>query len=190
MQGKSYRHWFTLFFVPVFPVSGKHGLTQCPNCRTQFRVSPEELRSRLTVNDRAQNQQAIAMYNSLRASPANSITLDSLMKLYASMQEYGQAVSAAGEFTQALHNSEQCMTTLGRVFLAQNQFDDALKWFDAAVARNPQLGEAQHYKALSHLLSTPPDPAAAVSAARAARAAGYPDSDALLRQAEEKARGG
>ena len=188
LQSKSYRSWFTIFFVPVFPLSGKHALSQCPLCGAQFRVSPEEIRDRLLAGSRQQNQQAIAMYNSLRTSPANSITLDQLLKLYATMQEYDQAISAGAEFQQALHNSEQCMTTLGRVYLAKNDYAEALKWFDSAIDRNPQLGEAQYYKGLSHLLTTPPNVAAAVAAARAARSAGYPEADALLRQAEAKAR--
>jgi len=189
MLAKGARTWFTLFFIPVFPVSGRRPFTQCPNCSAQFAVAPEELRRRVAVSDQQQNQQAIALYNSLRASPANSITLDQLMKVYASMKEYDQAVSAAAEFSQALHNSEQCMVTLGRVYLAQNKFEDALKWFDAAIARNALLGEAQYYKGVAHMLATPPDYPAAIAAARTARAAAYPQADALLREAESKARG-
>jgi tetratricopeptide (TPR) repeat protein len=129
------------------------------------------------------------LYNSLRSSPANSIALDQLMKMYATMQAYDQAIAAASDFPQALHNSEQCMTTLGRVYLAQNKFNEATQWLAAAVDRNPQLGEAQYYKALAHLMSTPPDYPAAITAARAARSTGYPQAEALLRQAEAKARG-
>ena len=188
MQGKSLRHWFTFFFLPIFPISGKRVFTQCPQCGAQFPLAPEELRQRVQASDQQQNQQAIALYNSLRASPANSITLDQLMKLYASMHEFPQAISAASEFSQALDNSEQCMTTLGRVYLAQNNFGDAIKWFDAAIERNPQLGEAQYYKGLAHLLTTPPNFPAAISAARAARSAGYPEAESLLKQAETRAR--
>ena len=190
MQAKGVRHWFTLFFVPVFPVSGKRPFTQCPNCGAQFAVAPEQLRQRVSINDQQQNQQAIALYNSLRSSPANSITLDQLMKLYGQMKEFDQAIGAAAEFPQALHNSEQCMTTLGRIYLAQNKFADAIKWFDAAVERNPYLGEAQYYKGLAHLLATPPDYQAAIGAARAARAAGYPEAESLLREAQSKASSG
>ena len=189
MQARSFRHWFTMFFVPVFPISRKRRFTQCPGCGAQFPVEPQELRQRLAAGQQQQNQEAIGLYNSLRASPANSITLDQLMKLYASMKEYDSAISAAADFPQALHSSEQCMTTLGRVYLARNQFSDALQWFDAAVQRNPQLGEAQYCKAVAHLLMTPPDTAAAIPAARAARAAGYPNAESLLRDAEAKARG-
>ena len=111
------------------------------------------------------------------------------MTLYASINQLDSAISAAAEFPQALQASEQCMTTLGRVYLAQNRFAEALQWFDAAVARNSTLGEAQYYKALAHLLSTPPDARQAVAAARGARSAGYPNAEALLREAEVKARG-
>jgi tetratricopeptide (TPR) repeat protein len=189
MQGKHLRNWFTFFFIPIFPISRKRAFTQCPQCGGQFPLAPEQLRQHVQASEQQQNQQSIALFNSLRASPANSITLDQLMKLYAAMHEYSQAISAASEFPQALHNSEQCMTTLGRVFLAQNNFTEATKWFDAAIERNAQLGEAQYYKSLAHLLAIPPNYPVAISAARAARNAGYPDADSLLRQAESKARG-
>ena len=125
LVAKSYRQWFTVFFLPVFPVSGSTRFTECSNCRARFQARAEELRARLAAGEQQQNQQAIALYNSLRASPANSVTLNELMQLYAGLREYEQAISAAGQFPQALHNSEQCMTTLGRVYLATNQFPEA-----------------------------------------------------------------
>ncbi len=189
LVGKKYRRWFTIFFIPIFPISGAQRLTQCTRCNAQFRVGTQELRSKLASNEQQQSQEAIALYNSLRASPANSITLDQLMKMYASMKEYDQAISAAGNFPQALHNSEQCMTTLGRVYLAKNDFDNARKWLDAATSRNDQLGEAHYYKAVTAMMRQPPDLQGAISAARAARNSGYPNADTLLREAEAKARG-
>ena len=189
MQARTLRHWFTFFFLPLFPISRKRRFTQCPNCGAQFALAPDELRQRIAAGEQQQNQQAIALYNSLRSSPANSIALDQLMKMYAQLKEYDPAISAAAEFPQALHNSEQCMTTLGRVYLGRNDFNDAIKWFDAAVERNAQLAEAQYYRGLAHLLKSPPDYTSAIAAARAARSAGYPNAEALLREAEGKARG-
>jgi hypothetical protein len=80
------------------------------------------------------------------------------------------------------------MSTLGRVYLAKSENAEAVKWFDAAIARNDMLGEAHYHKAIALLTATPPDPARAVQAARAARTAGYPRADELLRDAEERAR--
>jgi len=186
--GKTYRTWFTLFFIPVFPVSGAKKFSQCGNCGAQFPVHVGELAARVTQSDAAQNQRAIAMYNSMRQSPANSVTLNELMSLYASMGEYDQAISAAHEFAAARDNSEQCMTTLGRVYLAKNDFTNAIKWLEAAVARNPSSGESQYFLGVAHLTNQPPDLGKAVAAARAARAAGYPRADELLREAENRSR--
>lgn len=188
MVAKSYRNWFTLFFLPVIPLTGARRLTQCSNCGAQFPVTPEQLQTRLNQNEQAQTQEAITLYNSLRASPANSVTLNQLMLMYASMKEFDQAISAAADFPQALHNSEQCMTTLARVYLAKNDFDNAIKWFDAATSRNPQLGEAHYHKAISYLTQIPAQLEKAVAAARAARNAGYPNADELLKNAQSKAR--
>jgi tetratricopeptide (TPR) repeat protein len=188
MVEKTVRPWFTAFFLPVFPVGRPRRFTQCTACQASFALPPEQLVSQVAKVDARQTERAIAMYNSLRASPANSVTLNELMQVYALMGEYDQATSAAADFPQALHNSEQCMTTLGRVYVSKHEPGEAIKWFDAALARNPLMGEANYYKAAAYLASTPPDPANAIAPARAARNAGYPNADLLLRQAEEKCR--
>ncbi len=188
-QAKSFRTWFTIFFIPIFPMSGKTTFSQCPQCGAQFPVSAEELRHRVSAVDQQHHERTISLYNSLRNSPANSITLNELLTLYGSMKDFDAAISAAGEFPDALNSSEQCMTTLGRIYLAQDRHDEALRWFDAAVARNDMLADAQYYKALTHLLKQPPDYSAAITAARAARRAGHPQGEAILREAEQKAGG-
>jgi tetratricopeptide (TPR) repeat protein len=188
MVGKTFRPWFTLFFIPIFPVGGQQKFTECSNCRGQFRVPVAELAKRVNAGAQQEQQRAIGLYNSLRSSPANSITLNELMQMYAQMNEYDQAISAARDFPEALRNSEQCMSTLGRVLLAAGRNGEAVPWFDAAIARNPQFGEAQYHKAVACLTSTPARIDEAVTAARAARNAGYPRADQLLKEAETKAR--
>src|SRR5262245_9894429 len=68
---KSVRHWFTLFFVPLFPVSGKQRFSECTHCRMTFRVTPEAIKRQQATVDAQQQQRAITLYNSLRSSPAN-----------------------------------------------------------------------------------------------------------------------
>jgi tetratricopeptide (TPR) repeat protein len=190
MVEKTVRPWFTAFFLPVFPVGRPRRFTQCTACQASFALPPEQLVTQVARVDAKQTERAIAMYNSLRASPANSVTLNELMQVYASMGEFDQATSAAADFPQALHNSEQCMTTLGRVYMSKHEPGEAIKWFDAALGRNPMMGEANYYKAAACMASTPADPAGAIAPARAARNAGYPNAEALLRQAEELCRAG
>lgn len=185
---KSYRQWFTLFFLPLFPISGKMRFSECANCATTFRIPAEQLKSQVDQADSAQRQRAIGMYNSLRASPANSITLNELMTLYSGMNEFDQAISVARDFPQALKASEQCMTTLGRVYLATNRPADAVEWFDQAVSRNAASGDAHYFKAMAHLSQTPPDLSTAHAAARAARINDHPNAELLLREIEQKQR--
>ena len=186
--GKSYRTWFTVFFLPVFPMSASTRFSECTVCHGQFPVTLDHLRRGMASSEQQQNQQAIALYNSLRASPSNAITLNQLLLMYAGMNEYDQAIAAARDFPEALNASEQCMSTLGRVYLAAERRAEAVQWFDAALARNPGLGEAHYYKGVAHLTDTPPNYPAAVAAARLARNVGFPNADELLREAESKAR--
>ncbi len=187
-QGKSYRTWFTLFFIPIFPVSGQKTFCECSNCRGQFKLTLEQLKARLQQSQQASMQQSIQMYNSLRASPANSVTLNNLMLLYLQLHEYDQAISAANEFQTALNASEQCMSTLGRVLIEQKRFPEAIRWFDAALARNSTLGEAAYCKAIAMMSLQPPDLAGAAAAGRMARTAGFPGADGLLREIDNRSR--
>jgi tetratricopeptide (TPR) repeat protein len=140
--------------------------------------------------DDAARQRAIGMYNSLRASPGNSVTLNELMTLYAGLNDFGEAISAAKLFPAALDASEQCMTTLGRVHLAGSEYEQAVEWFDKAIERNPLHGDAQYFKAMALSTQPSPDLAGAQSAARAARTAGHSSAELLLRDIEQKLREG
>jgi tetratricopeptide (TPR) repeat protein len=185
---RSHRQWFTIFFVPVFPISKKLMFSQCANCGTTFRVDPTRLKTHLDEADHAQRQRAITMYHSLRASPANAVTLNELMSLYASLNEFDAAIAAARDFPAALESSEQCMTTLGRVYLTMDRQDEAVEWFEKAIERNPLYAEAQYFKAVAHLGQSPPDLERAQSAARAARIGEHPNAELLMRDVEQKMR--
>jgi hypothetical protein len=78
---------------------------------------------------------------------------------------------------------------LARAHLVQGDANAALAWVETALERNDSLAEAYYVKAAGHLAASRPDYASAVTAARAARAGGFPGADELLREAEAKARG-
>jgi tetratricopeptide (TPR) repeat protein len=187
-QNRAARTWFTLFFIPLFPMSAKRPFCQCQNCQAQFKGSAEQLGKKSAVSQQQLTQRAIQMYNSLRASPSNSVTLNNLLLLYLQIGELNQAISAANEFPDALNASEQCMTTLGRLLMEQKQTEAAIKWFDAAIARNPMLGEASYCKAVTLMGMNPPDLTGASAAARAARTAGLAEAEGLLRELEKRSR--
>ncbi len=186
MLGKSYRQWFTLFFIPVIPMGGKHRFTQCSRCGAQFRLPVEAMAAAGQQEPQRDYRQPIAVYNALRESPADSGLLLKLMEMYAEMDEYGEAIAAARHFPTALQNSQQCVTTLGRIYLANRQPAEALQCLDAALAKAPSLGEAHYLKALAYLNSDPPNTNAAMAAARLARNCGVADAAAVLQQIEAR----
>jgi tetratricopeptide (TPR) repeat protein len=189
IMGKTYRNWFTLFFIPLFPISSAQRFSQCGNCGAEFPVEARTLGTQVAAAEQQQSQRAIQLYNSLRNSPGNSITLNELMTLYASLNAFDEAISAARQFPQALDNSEQAMVTLGRVYLAKQENTQAIRLFDQAIARNEALGEAHYYRGVAHLTAATPDYAQAAAAARQARVHGYPGAEQLLREAESRLRG-
>ena len=139
LAGKRVRPWFTLFFLPLFPMGAGRAITQCKGCGATFAASVRELGRAVERADGRQAQRAISLYNSLRASPANSVTLNELMGLHLSLGEPEQAVNAAADFVDALNASEQCMTTLGRAYGVAGKTDDAIHWFDAGPGPQPRL---------------------------------------------------
>jgi tetratricopeptide (TPR) repeat protein len=187
---KAWRSWFTLFFIPIFPISGRTRFTECSACKAQFKGTVEEFQQALAADYSRANQEAITLYNSLRASPNNSVALNQLMETYASIKEYGQAISSAAMFPDALNSSEQCLTTLGRVHLIQQNHAAAIESLAAAIERNPQFAPAHFLKAVAHLTSTPPDLNTALAHARQARTFGHPDAEPLVRDIESRQRQG
>ncbi len=179
ITGKTYRSWLTIFLIPVFPLGGKKRFSQCGKCGAQFPVESTQLQAQVDKSDQQQLGRAIALYNSMRNSPANSVTLNELMTQYASLAEYDQALAAARDFPAALDASEQCMVTLGRVFMAKGDNAEALRRFDAALARNDTLAEGHYFKAVAYLTATPPDNDKAAASARSPRSLGYPGADKL-----------
>jgi hypothetical protein len=105
---KSYRTWFMVFFIPVFPISGAKPVAECSSCRAMFEADPDQLRRAGDLDDGRRYQAAIALYNTLRDHPADSAALLQLMQLYASLNEPHEAIRSADQFPQALNNSAQC----------------------------------------------------------------------------------
>ncbi|HEV8605552.1 MAG TPA: zinc-ribbon domain-containing protein [Tepidisphaeraceae bacterium] len=181
MQG---RDWFTLFFIPVFPISGAKQFVKCMTCQTCFDVDIEQFRRKASVPDGRAWQQTIGLYNTLRESPKDSALLNQLLEMYAGMREFEEALAAGRHFPDALNESVQCLTTYGKVNLAANKPAEALKYLGLALAKSRAMGEAHFYSAVAHLSSTPPNPDAAIASARLAGANGYPNTADLIRQAE------
>lgn len=125
MLPKKRRLWFTLFFMPVVPMSGPTPLSICEKCGAGFRMSVDDLKRRL---DRAQvsvggqaMEAAIRLYNELRDHPTDSVLLDRVMRAYAAAGEFGEAASTARHFPEALATSVTCQETLRQIEEAGRQ---------------------------------------------------------------------
>jgi tetratricopeptide (TPR) repeat protein len=181
MQG---RDWFTLFFIPIFPISGVKRFVQCSTCKTSFDADIEQFRRSATMPDERAWQQTISLYNTLRESPKDSVLLNRLLEMYAAMREFDEALAAGRHFPDALNESAQCLTTYGKIYLAKGDVPEALKYLQMALAKNKALGEAHFYTAVAHLSSMPPNPDAAIASARLAATHGHPNTAEFIRQAE------
>ena len=184
------REWFTLFFIPVFPISGAKQFVKCSSCQSGFDMDIEQFRRKAAMPDGRAMQQCIALYNTLRESPRDSVLLNRLLEMYASMQEFDEALAAGRHFPQALSDSAQCLTTYGKIYLARGDAPESLKYFQMALEKNKALAEAHFFTAAAHLSSHPSNPDAAIASARLAASYGYPNTAEFIRQAESIRAGG
>jgi tetratricopeptide (TPR) repeat protein len=153
LQGRTHRRWFTLYFIPVFPVGSATRFTECVSCKAQFRGTIEQLRNAVAASTAKPFEQAIALYNQMKDTPNDSAKLLQLMQMYAGMKEPGEAISAATAFPGALHNSDLCLNLLGLAYLAKKDRQNALASFTAALALNPNNTDAQKWQ--DELLANP-----------------------------------
>ena len=181
MQG---RDWFTLFFIPVLPISSAKQFVKCTSCQTCFDMDIEQFRRKAAMPDERAWQQCIRLYNTLRESPKDSVLLNRLLEMYAGMREFEEGLAAGRHFPDALNDSAQCLTTYGKVNLAAGKSAEALKYLRMALEKNKALGEAYFYTAVAQLSSAPPNPDAAIASARMAASNGYPNTAEFIRQAE------
>ncbi len=181
MQG---RDWFTVFFIPVVPLSSAKQFVKCSSCQTCFDLDIEQFRRKAAVPDERAWQQCIAVYNTLRESPKDSVLLNRLLEMYAGMREFDEALAAGRHFPDALNESAQCLTTYGKVNLAAGKADQAMKYLQMALEKNKAMGEAHFYMGVAYLSSNPPNADAAIASARQAAANGYPNTAEFIRQAE------
>lgn len=144
IYGKSHRRWFTLYFViPVFPMSSAVRFTECSACRAQFRATLDEFRSAGARKPASGFQDAIALFNEMRETPADATKLYRLMQMYVDMNEPNEAISAANSYPAALQASSSCLSLLADIYSRQECRDDALRCITAALALNPHNPQAQ-----------------------------------------------
>jgi len=156
LDGMQVKNWFTLYFIPIFPTGSGTRFTQCAACKAQFRANIDEMRAMLGRAGAAQGQgqrppnlpqaasfpAAIALYNSLKETPADSAKLARLLKMYLDMGEPREVISAGRTYPMALEGSDACLSLMSQAFLMLGDRQSAARHAAAALALNPSNKEA------------------------------------------------
>lgn len=109
--GKIYRTWFTLYFIPIFPVQLAKNATrisQCTHCKQMFNCPPETLAHHSGAGGATALADTFPVYNQLRERPADGQTLLKLMMLYQELGELAEAETAARHFPEAFASEPAC----------------------------------------------------------------------------------
>lgn len=182
--GKVYRPWFTLFFIPLFPIGGGQRFSECTLCGAQFGVPIEDVQREASAPDPRAYQQAIELFNRLRDQPDDPVLMNRVLEAYLALGEYREAIQAGERFPRAVERSDTCRIALGRAYLGANDRAKALAQFDAVLAHNPNAGDAHFFKAIAYWTMTPPDRTDARKSALRAKDLRHPEADRLLREIE------
>lgn len=145
LDGMQVRNWFTLYFIPVFPMGSAQRFTQCSACRSQFRGNLEEMKSLMSQQSpqlQSSYQGAIGLFNSMRETPGDSAKLAQLLQMYLQMGEFKEAVTAGRSFPAALQESDACLAMMGQALLQSGDREGAARHVEAALVLNPQNAQA------------------------------------------------
>ena len=87
MHGRCMQPWFTLFFIPIFPMQSRRAskrFSQCGTCKQMFGLPLEQLAQHVKTIDAPRNDHAsaIRIYNELRDNPADSERMIKLLSIY------------------------------------------------------------------------------------------------------------
>ena len=160
LVGKRHGKWFTLYFIPIFPMDSGTRFTQCTQCHAQFRANIDEFR-RMAANAAPPiaggappplpgsnvYAPAIALHNDLLETPGDSAKLLRLMQLYPQLKVPGEALAAIRAFPRALESSDACLALAATIFLQRSDIPSARRHAAAALALNPYNADAQQIQA-------------------------------------------
>ena len=111
--GRVRRPWFTLFFIPIVPISSQsqaQRISQCRECMKTFDMPIEQFARRAGAG--AGRPQALSdtfpVYNELRDRPTDGKTMLKLLGMYAQLGEASEAEAAARHFPQAMAADPAC----------------------------------------------------------------------------------
>ena len=118
LVGRARRRWFTLFFIPVFPMesaANARRISQCCECKQMFDVPIDQFTRRRGSRGSNDFSEAIALYNQLRERPDDGKLMLQLLKTYEQIGEPGEAESAARHYPKAVAAEPQCAVVLERI---------------------------------------------------------------------------
>jgi hypothetical protein len=112
--GVNRRQWFTLFFLPIIPMSTAQPACRCENCKAQFNTLLSQMARRGTGGG-GDWSHSIALYNKVRENPSDGAAMLQLLQTYEAMSEPAEAEAAARHFPQAVDADPRCKAVLERL---------------------------------------------------------------------------
>jgi hypothetical protein len=137
------RQWFTLFFIPVLPLSKGKPICQCQSCGAQFYADIDALRQARVESDSGALQHAIGLFNDMREAPHDPVRLHQMMSAYCALGEFREAVNSARHFPVALQSSEACMVLMAQACSRIGDHAQARLWSEQALAKAPASASAR-----------------------------------------------
>jgi tetratricopeptide (TPR) repeat protein len=163
--------YFTLYFIPIFPMHRGEKFVECEYCHSRFmtpladfqaaEAEQREESARQESARQAAAQQGEAEVEELlrtwRQQPDDRVALCRLLDLLAAQGRYHRLDELEGEIRARHGGDADVLLRLAHAAYALKRYDQAIRDYEALLAANPYRGDARFYLASSYWSLEPPD---------------------------------
>lgn len=194
--------YFTLYFIPLFPVQRGMKFVECQYCQAKFQQTLDELRARSAQAEQERVAEAAArdaaaqqrqdelgrLRQRWSEAPEDRVSLVRLLDMLAEDGQYTELLAMEPAIRERYGEDPDLVIRLGHAAFALKRYDDAASDYEQLVTANPYRGDARFYLASSCWYMDPPQFDRAVEHMQIAADMGYPAaSEALPRLKKARA---
>ncbi|MES4792066.1 MAG: hypothetical protein C4321_02945 [Chloroflexota bacterium] len=189
---KKVRNWFTLYFLPIFPMDKGLRFVECSHCHEQYAMTLDDVREKLkerevewsrVAEQQKEREEKLRARIEVSGDPQSYLEL---LGILAEQERFDDIVALGDRLRTQFPTNADLLMPLAFAYRKTGRYDEAIKLYREIVGLNPYLAPARYHLAWSLYYSTPPQREAAAEQMKIAADMGYADS----REALQKIRGG
>jgi tetratricopeptide (TPR) repeat protein len=198
---KQVRTYFTLYWIPLFPMGRGEKLIECEYCHAQLLTTLEELRAQEAArheedarnaaareaSEREQSEEVERLQRHWQEQPEDRVSLCKLLDFLAGQGRYHRIQELEPGIRARYGEDPDVLLRLAHAAFALKRHADAIRDYETLLGQNPYRGDARYYLASSYRELQPPNWDLALQHMQIASDMGYqPAVEALPRLKRER----